>query len=259
MTSGFVTILSIPLFFVTAGEGVPLVYVHGNTGSSRWFSRVMEVPGFKTYAIDLPNFGRSGQMPGEVDLHRYADFVGAFLDEMEITGAVVVGHSLGGAVVQSLALRDPNRLKAMALVDSAAPDGLFTPPDRHPLIRAMKADRAFLSKALAATVPALSDQVFFESLVDDALAMAEPAWIGNAVALGKFDISSRCSEVDMPVLVLWGRKDYIVTEEMARKTAAAYRGAELDIVENVGHSLPVENPEGFVTRLVEFARRAKLN
>lgn len=259
MTSGFVTVLSIPIFFVTAGEGIPLVYVHGNTGSSRWFSRAMEVPGFRTYALDLPNFGRSGQMPGEVDLHRYAEFLGAFMDEVGISGAIVVGHSLGGAVVQSLAVSRPELFRAMVLVDSAAPDGLFTPPERHPLILAMRADRSFLSKALAATVPALADQAFFESLVDDAVAMAEPAWIGNAVALGKFDVRASCAEVDMPVLVLWGRKDYIVTEEMARRTAAAYRGAELDIVENAGHSLPVEDPAGFVSRLVEFARRAKLN
>ena len=45
--------------YVEEGQGKPLLYIHGNTGSKTWFSRVMLVPGYRTIAVDMPNFGRS--------------------------------------------------------------------------------------------------------------------------------------------------------------------------------------------------------
>lgn len=82
--------------------------------------------------------------------------------------------------------------------------------------------------------------------------MAAPAWIGNAVALGQCDYGARCAGFTAPVLVLWGRRDVIVTEAMARETAGAFPKARLEILENVGHSLPVEDPALFMSLVEEF-------
>ncbi|MCX7026588.1 MAG: alpha/beta hydrolase [Spirochaetes bacterium] len=234
---------------------MPLVYVHGNTGSSLWFSKVMEVPGFKTYALDLPNFGRSDPMPGDIDLHRYAKYLKGFIDALGLNSPFIAAHSLGGAVAQSLALSFPEILNALVLVDSSSPKGLVTPKDRHPLIEMMRKDRSFLSKALAATVPTLKDPAFFEALVDDAMKMAAKAWIGNAEALSSFDIFARTSAFTKPVLVLWGKSDYIVTETMARETAEAYPTGTLKVLEGVGHSVIAEDPARFVDLLLDFTAK----
>jgi branched-chain amino acid transport system permease protein len=243
----------VQLFYVMAGSGYPLVYIHGNMGSSRWFSRVMDIPGFQTFALDMPNFGRSSALPGDADLHAYADHVKKFIDATHLKSPIVVGHSLGGGVAQSLALRYPEAVSALVLVDSSSPKGLITPRERHPFIEMMRKDRGILSKALAATVPALEDQVFFESLVDDAVVMAEKAWVGNAEALSRFDVSADTGSFAKPVLVIWGKGDIIVTEEMARETAKAYPKGELEILEKVGHSVVVENPGAFMEILLAFA------
>jgi len=252
MTSAFISVGGIQLFYVTAGSGRPLVYIHGNTGSSRWFSRVMEMPGCQTFALDLPNFGRSSQLPGDADLNVYADYVAEFISAMHLKSTIVAGHSLGGAVAQSLALRYPGLVEALVLVDSSTPKGLLTPRERYPLIEMMRKDRGILSKALAATAPTLQDQAFFESLVDDAVVMAEKAWIGNAEALSHFDVSDATPSYPGPVLVIWGRGDFIITEEMARETANAFPHGELEILENVGHSVIVENPGKFTEIVAAF-------
>jgi len=246
MTSAFILIGGLQLFYATAGSGQPLVYIHGNTGSSQWFSRVMEIPGYRTFALDLPNFGRSSPLPGEADLHVYADYAKKFIEAMRLESPIVVGHSLGGAVAQSLVLRYPGTARALVLVDSSSPQGLLTPRERYSLIEMMRKDKGILSKALAATVPTLKDLTFFASLVDDATLMAEKAWVGNAEALSHFDVSASTASFKGPVLVIWGKGDFIVSEEMARETAQAFPGAELQIVENVGHSIIVENPGLFV-------------
>jgi len=149
-------------------------------------------------------------------------------------------------------VRRATLIRGLVLVDSAAPSGLVTPPDRHPLIEMMRMNRGVLAQALSAVVPTLRDEVFFEALVEDATKMAAPAWIGNARALGAFDYTGRCGAFPAPVLVVWGRRDVIVTEAMARETVQAFPHGRLEILERVGHSAMVEDPRGFVSTVSGF-------
>jgi branched-chain amino acid transport system permease protein len=252
MDGHFVDISGARVFYVERGSGIPLLYVHGNTGSSRWFERVMDVPGCRAIALDLPNFGRSSPLPRDPDIDGYADAVIAFIAALGLDRPLLVGHSLGGAVAISLAARSPGLIRGLVLVDSSAPSGLVTPEDRHPLIDMMRTNRDFLAKALAATVPSLKDQDFFNALVDDATRMAVPAWIGNARALSSFDYRGRCVAFTGSVLVLWGRKDVIITEGMARETAEAFPHARLQVLEDIGHSPMVEDPSRFLSTVSGF-------
>lgn len=214
----------------------------------------MDIAGARTIALDMPNFGQSGPLPGPLTVDAYADAVAAFIRALDLGQAIIVAHSLGGAVAISLAVRYPRLVRGLVLVDSAAPSGLVTPRDRYPLIEMMRTRRDILSQALRAVVPTLKDEAFFDALVDDASKMAEPAWVGNAEALSGFDYRGRCSAYTGPVLVAWGRKDLIVTEAMARETAAAFPGARMEILDDVGHSVMAEDPERFTTVVEEIVR-----
>jgi branched-chain amino acid transport system permease protein len=258
MDGTVVDIGDLAIFFVEHGKGMPVLYVHGNTGSCRWYERVLDVPGARTVALDMPNFGRSKPMVGEPDIDRYADAVAAFLRARGLDRPVLVGHSLGGAVAMSLAARSPRLIRGLVLVDSAAPSGLVTPKDRHPLIEMMRTNRVVLTQALRTVVPTLVDEAFFQSLVDDATQMAAPAWVGNAEALSRFDYRGRLEAFTGPVLVVVGRKDALITEAMARETAAAFTDARLEILEDVGHSVMAENPKRFISIIEEFIRNRRL-
>ncbi|MBL8966147.1 MAG: alpha/beta hydrolase [Spirochaetaceae bacterium] len=253
MEEKFATLPTGRIRYFESGEGRPLLFVHGNTGSAAWYSRAMDLPGFRTIALDLPNFGGSEPLEGEVDLDRYADALAAFAAALALERPILVGHSLGGAVAISAAVRNPGLFRGLVLVDSASPSGLVTPEARHPLIEMMRTNREILAKALATVVPTLKDPAFFETLVAEAARMAAPAWIGNARALGRFDYRGRCGAFRAPVLVLWGRLDPIVTEAMARETAEAFPAARLEILEGVGHSVMAENPVLFKELVAGFA------
>ena len=82
--------------------------------------------------------------------------------------------------------------------------------------------------------------------------MAAPAWVGNSRALGRFDYRGKCGAFTGQVLVLWGRRDIVVTEAMARETAAAFLHARLEILEQVGHSPMAEDPAGFSRIVAAF-------
>ncbi len=137
------------LCFVEQGQGAPIVYLHGQIGSHRWYERVMDVPGAKTVALDMPSFGRSTPLAGVPEIDRYADAVLSFIEKRGLERPVVVGHSFGGSVAMSLGVRFPNRVSGMVLVDSAAPCGLADSPESHPLKEMMRTHREILARPSA--------------------------------------------------------------------------------------------------------------
>jgi len=238
---------------VEHGTGRPVILVHGNTGSSRWWSLVMDMPGYRMIAPDLPNFGRSDPLD-VADIDAYADHLAGFIAELGLETPVVVGHSLGGAVVMSMAARRPELAGAIVLVDSAAPAGLKTAEEHYPYIELFRTNRDMMRQALAGVAPTMRNVALLDSLTDDAMKMAPQAFAGNARALERFNYTGRAGAFTGPVMVLWGRKDSIVTEAMATQTAAAYRNARLEVIDTVGHSVMVEDPERFRTLLAEFLK-----
>jgi branched-chain amino acid transport system permease protein len=260
MLSAFITVLNVPLYYVEAGAGPVILYIHGNTGSSFWYSKVMDMPGYRTIALDMPNFGRSGRIdadaaPEASDLDLYADYVAGFIRALGLGKVLVVAHSLGGGVAISLAARYPDLSRGMILVDSAAPSGLRTLEDRYPLIEMMRTMRPVLKAALGSVVPTLADPAFLEGAVDEALLMNPASFAGNARALTRFDYRGRCSGYTAPVLVLRGAKDIVITGDMARETVEAFPNASFESLDHVGHSPMAEDPEGFASIVSGFAGR----
>jgi branched-chain amino acid transport system permease protein len=59
--------------YLEKGSGKSLLYIHGNTGCSVWWEKVMDVPGYRVIAPDMPNFGLSSPLPGKPGIEAYAD------------------------------------------------------------------------------------------------------------------------------------------------------------------------------------------
>jgi branched-chain amino acid transport system permease protein len=232
-------------------EAAPILYIHGNTGCNLWFEHVMDIPGRRTIALDLPNFGRSDRID-EADIDRYASSVAGFIRELDLGSPVVIAHSLGGAVGIALAVNHPELVSRLMLADSAAPDGLTTPEEHYGIIELYRTSRSLMKKALAAVTPTLDDNAFLNRLADNAMLMNPTAFTGNARALERFDYTDRTQAYTGPVRVVVGRKDTIITEDMARRTADAFPSGELLVLDDVGHSVMVENPQEFVRLVTEF-------
>lgn len=233
--------------------GTPLhtiLYVHGNLGSYRWFSRVMNVTGARVLALDMPNFGRSGQIPVH-DIATYGEYVTEFIGVVARQPVVLVGHSLGGSVAMSVACANPDLVERMMLVDPAPVNGLITPPEHYPAIEAYRQDEVQLRAAMKTVVPTLTDDALFDQLVADARMMKGEAYVGHAEELGKADHRGVADKYTGPVLVTRGGLDWLVTSEMAARTAGAFHGS-VEEHPSVGHSIMVEAPELFASALTRF-------
>lgn len=257
-----VEVQNVNVAYLDAGEGQPLIFVHGNYSSRRWFLNQLHDPpaGYRYLAPDMPNFGESDPLPGDISIRAYADSVLGFADALGLDTFALLGHSLGGSVVQHLAVNNPDRVTHMILLASAGPAGHYTSDEHLGLLEKFKGNRDLLGRALAGTVPTNRPD-WFEWLIDDAVAMQEHAYTGNAIALMDSDLSHLTANYGGPVLVIRGELDlpHLITDEIARETAAAYRNGQLLTYPGVGHSPQLEDPEQFGQTLLSFLKGEDMN
>jgi len=254
MKTQTIKVNGIEIAYNTSGSGTPLLYIHGNTGSKLWFEGVMEIEELRTLAPDMPNFGESERL-STADIDVYADYMRDFILSLKLSTPIpVVGHSLGGAVAISLALRTPELVSRLILVDSAPMNGLKTPEEHYPVIEQYKTDPNLLHQALQAVTPTMDDPGFLKKLVEQAMKMNPIAFAGNARALERFNYQGKGAQFDKPVLVIVGEKDVIINRDMAKSTADAFPKGELKVLEGVGHSVMVEDPNSFISLVTENIR-----
>jgi pimeloyl-ACP methyl ester carboxylesterase len=240
-----------------AGAGTPVVLVHGNFASRRWWAEQLSDPpdGLRLIAPDLPNFGASDPLDAPITIDAYAGALARILDALELPAAVLVGHSLGAAVVERLAVERPERVLGLLLIDGAPPAGLPRPEEHYALLSGFVGDRDGLAAALAPMVGA-APPPYWELLLDDAMAMNPAAFEGNARALGQAPLPDPPAGFDAPVLVLHGGQDPLITGDMAVATANHWPAAHLEPWPDVGHSPQIEAPDRFSGLLTAFAKEA---
>lgn len=110
------------------GEGTPVVLIHGNVSSSLFFQPLMLALPRPTIAIDLRGFGDSDTLPVDATrgMRDFSDDVASVLDALGISGAHVVGWSMGGGVVMQLLLDRPDLVRSLTLQAPVPPQGFGT-------------------------------------------------------------------------------------------------------------------------------------
>ncbi len=250
-----------------AGDGrPPVLLIHGFPMSSRlWHLVARDFPaGHRLIVVDLPGFGRSDPAPPDdkLDLiERSARSLLALLDELGVASTAVVGHGLGGAVAQAIAVLAPARVSHLALVASA---GFGTKPRRmtgvartlepltrfapsgvlaglvHGSVRRGFADPNRTDLALDACLRPFASRAGRSVLARHLLAMAH----GDSARW-----SSLLAEVRVPASVLHGRDDPFYTLAHAERLATALPDARLDVIDGARHFIPEDTPDQLVRHL----------
>lgn len=227
-----------------------LVALHGNFASSAWWADLLADPptGWRVLAPDLPGFAGTSHT-GEVSIAAYAGWLAGWLDGQEVTRPVLLGHSLGGAVALEYAACEPQGVAGLILAASAPLTGLVTPEENYPVLELLRVNPGLLETSLRALFPS-TRPANFARLVEDGGRMAEAHYSGNARALAGWQVNA-ARLAGVPVLVLGGELDTLVTPEMVRAQAGLL-GAEATVLEGQGHGFPQEDPAGFRARVSDF-------
>jgi pimeloyl-ACP methyl ester carboxylesterase len=259
--------------FLTAGEGPPLVLLHGDgetPASWQWVFPAL-ARDHQVIAPSLPGHTDKDEPKEDYTVAFMTEFMGSYLDVLGLDRCVIVGSSLGGLVAIRLALAQPDRFPALILVDSS---GLGR--EIHPLIALMSLPGiGELALAIARSpfgpgqraiarltqmfarfdrAPAswLAEQRrvatvsgFLEASLAAIRAGVRP-WGQVAVVLDELH------RLTMPTLVIWGVNDIVVPVLHSRRAVTRLPNAELVPIPQCGHLPHVERPMEFTDAVVPF-------
>ena len=222
-----------------AGVGPPIVLVHGLAASGSWWRSTLPVltPEFRVLFVDLAGFGACRRQP--VRLDRAADTLAAWLRALGLERVTLVGHSRGGYVVADVAVRHPDLVDRLVLVNAA---GLPLPQRALPhfvnLVRS--SGRAPLQ---------LIPRAMYDTLRAGPIAIARAAHQILAA-----DIEPHLARITVPTLVVWGDRDPLIPLGMGRRLAAALPMARLVVLTGAGHAPMWERQDAFNDTLLTFLR-----
>jgi len=256
------------------GDGPPLLLLHGFADSADTWRLVLDLlarRGRRALALDLPGYGTADRLTGDVPvLEQYRAFAAAAVRRLadEHGPVVLVGNSLGGAIALRAAEDADLPLAAVAPV---APAGFDMPVwfrliEADPLLRAL----------LAAPVPV--PPVVVRAVVGQmyrTLAFAKPASLPNGVVrtfaghhasrrrvlklmangrrlLPELTGCFALERVEVPVLLVWGDRDRMVTHAGSRHLLEALPETTYELLDGVGHCPQLEAPERLVRALERF-------
>ncbi|NUR38639.1 MAG: alpha/beta fold hydrolase [Streptomyces sp.] len=236
------------------GEGVPLVFVHGWTANRhRWDHQLAHfAEKRRVIRLDLRGHGESGGA-GVRTIAELADDVLALLDHLEIEWCVLVGHSMGGMIAQTITLAHPDRVERLVLVNSI---GRMTYSRGRGLLLGVSTLVPFklfvatnIQRAFAPGYPRDEIRAYVKASADTPREVVMTLY----GAMRAFDVLDRVGEIDVPTLMIHGYHDIQLPVWQMLRMAKAYRDAEVRIID-AGHELPVEKPEELTRALDRFVR-----
>jgi pimeloyl-ACP methyl ester carboxylesterase len=255
----------IRLHYETSGTGpVPVVLVHGFAMSSEVWKKAMPLfpSGYRLFAIDLKGFGRSDKPETGYTCREQADTIGAFMDSMGLSRAVLIGHSFGGLVVQHFAARHPGRVMALVLSNTASTSrqsrGL-TPAAEQRIKRygSVEENRRIFSASIpryfdAANVSSEDIAHFVEVGLQASNAALRETLKANYASPAIS--ASLLAAVRAPVLILTASHDPFNTFDQAIALGDAFPNSRIEVITRCGHSPMWEKPSEFVTVVTAFLK-----
>jgi len=248
--------------------GSPIVLIHCFTCAINWWDGVMPrlARRHRVVAVDLLGHGGSEKPTSGYSAPNQADLVAAALSKLRVSGAEVVGHSLGGAVAVALAQQSPQLVNRVVILD--------TPPTHEKGDLGLLAKLAFtpvIGQALWRVKPDFSVRKGLEvafapgydvpdAFVADVDRMNYSAYYDSATDFEDYikeePLDTRMREAGKPLLVIMGAEEQIVDEPAKR--LAEYRttvpGAQTRLIQGAGHSPNVEEPAETAALLLRFDR-----
>ncbi|MER5714085.1 alpha/beta fold hydrolase [Streptomyces sp. NPDC002132] len=239
------------------GDAAPLVFVHGWTANRhRWDHQVAHFSERRrVIRLDLRGHGESSGA-GVKTVDELAEDVLALLDHLGVERFVLVGHSMGGMISQTIALAHPERVERMVLVNSI---GRMVYSRGRGLLMAVSTLVPFklfvaanIQRAFAPGYPRDEIRSYVKSSADTPREVVMTLY----GAMRSFDLLDRAGEISTPTLMIHGYHDVQLPLRQMLRMAKAYPDATVRVLD-AGHELPVEKPAELTAAIDAFVTAAR--
>ncbi|MGI9327952.1 MAG: alpha/beta fold hydrolase [Pseudomonadales bacterium] len=248
-----------PIYYETKGEGTAIVFAHGAGGNAAiWFNQVAHFsPDHQVIAFDHRGFGRTPVPDEQLSARWFRDDLLAILDAEEIEQAHIVGQSMGGFTVLRTALDAPDRV--LSLTMSATHGGIANPnptPAMKALVSSSDSDISGVSNTMSKASKRRPELMqLYESINNFNINFR---WSNLTHLLGPKNTLQLedLAAVKCPTLFICGEEDPLFPPELLASYIPHFGNAQLEVVENAGHSPYFEQPDRFNALLKQHLDRA---
>lgn len=243
------------VLYYTAGQGEPLVVVHGGGGDARtWWNNIgVLAEKYTVYAPDLPGYGGSQPLDGDYYIPELTEFIDKFAKSLGLEKFYIIGHSLGGGIALDYTLKFPQKIKKLVLVSSLCLGReiafwvrLFTLPA---LIRSFGAMMKFVFKSIIWVVKLFNPARYIMPLSPASVTVG-----GNITSFREqtLVLEPRLQEVKTPTLLVWGARDPIVPVKQAYRAARAIPDCRIEVFKKRGHNVHRDELKKFCSLITSF-------
>ncbi|HTT30609.1 MAG TPA: alpha/beta fold hydrolase [Solirubrobacteraceae bacterium] len=227
------------LRYIEAGEGEPLVWLHGGGGLHPSTGTDLLTASFRVVAIELPGFGSSRRPDGARTFDELSEQVAVGIDALGLSRYILHGTSFGGATALHLALNHPDRIERLILESPAAfrPPG-WTPPDMETVRRGL-----FRHPERARRVQ-----------IDPEMQRLERELVGRlSLTVDREALAARLRDLRVPTLVMFGDADTLTPPDLSRMYCDNAPDCESVVIPDAAHVISSDQPEPYAATVREFA------
>ena len=228
----------------------PLVFIHGAGGSSlHWPPQLRRLPGLEIYALDLPGHGDSAGVSAD-SIAEKAQQVLAWKTSLSLSPCVFAGHSMGGAIAQTLALDHASAAAGLVLVGTGG--RLRVIPEILSMTESSGAYPQAVKIILTWSFSTSADARLVELAGKRMLQVPAQVVHADFVACDSFDVLPRLGEIGCPTLVICGSEDQLTPQKYSQHLTERIPDASLVVIADAGHMVMLEQPALVGEQIHEF-------
>lgn len=240
-------------------RGTPLLFIHGWIGSSlEWIYQFSYFNSIQhTIFLDLPGCGKSDKpnIPYSIDF--FTKVIVDFLKRLGYDEVILIGHSLGGLIVQNIAIQYPELVKKLILIGSSAISQLKN--KKFLLFWVNLIFKLAYTSFLKSTIKRINSTEDENSEVrrqyKNALTIPKSVVLNTFKHMtSKFKVNENLSKIPHPTLIIYGTEDKIISKSEIITLGSLFPNSEIEIIDNSPHRVMVKNSERVNKLLHDFIK-----
>lgn len=241
------------------GRGRPVILLHGWLGSWGLWQETMSYLGryYRTYALDFWGFGESGKKRETYAVQDFVSLVNQFMDQLGIGKAPLVGHSMGGTVSLSVAIKYPERVLKVVVVGSPISGSSLAWPLKwagyRPIAFMLFNMMGLFRTSMRFVSPVICRDPRFPSMMDRDLSRTTvESFLRSIASLRRTDLRPNLDKINVPVMGMYGDKDNIVHPMQWRPLESGVGYSHTERFPKAGHFIMLDEPQSFINKLKSF-------
>jgi 3-oxoadipate enol-lactonase len=250
------------LYYLEEGRGQTVVLIHGMGSDHTVWEGLIPLlkKDYHILAVDLRGHGMSSKPPGPYTIELFSQDIIQFLKSHNIDHAHFIGHSMGGVVLQQLALSHPDIIDSVTLIstfsyiDSPLQE-VFT--ELHEIVT-NQGYNAFFTRCLElANTPEFieNNKELFKEIMEDKAKISSLSAIDDTIsACQEVDYVKSIKNINAATLIIAGEDDIFTPPSHSKKIKNTIPNSKINIIKSVGHNLTVEKPQETYDLIYNFLK-----